>query len=87
MPKDDGLTSWREEIAIMLSGEKMIACTLTDKELDVCFDAGFGGSDGKPFTAWTDTRVLFPVVYDGSEWVGSVPRNPCGVTTTHQGGE
>lgn len=31
--------------------------------------------------------VYFPLCYDGgSEWVGSVPRNPNGVLTMHLGG-
>ena len=33
--------------------------------------------DGKPFTAWTERRVYFPAMYDGSVWVASAPRNPC----------
>lgn len=30
--------------------------------------------------------VYFPLCYDGSEWVGSVSRNPNGVSTMHLGG-
>ena len=55
--------------------------------IDMKFDHGYGGNDGCAFTAWTDERVYFPVVYDGSEWVGSVPRNPCDVATEHMGGQ
>ena len=40
-----------------------------------------------PFTAWTETRVFFPIVYDGSEWCGSAPRHPCNEAMEHQGGE
>lgn len=40
------------------------------------FDGGDGGAEGVPFTAWAETRVFFPLVYDGAEWVGSAPRNP-----------
>lgn len=49
------------------------------------FDDGFGGTEGKRFTLWTEERVYFPVCYDGSEWVGSAPRNPCLETVDHQG--
>lgn len=50
------------------------------------FDSGYGCSEGFPFTAWTKTRVYFPVVYDGAEWVESVPRDPCSEITYHLGG-
>jgi hypothetical protein len=64
-----------------------MVCTLTAEELQVEFYGGYGGHNGKSFTAWTDARVYFPVVYDGAEWVGSAPRNPCDEATEHQGGE
>ena len=51
------------------------------------FDDGFGGSNGGPFTVWTKDFVYFPVVYDGAEWVGSVPRNPCDIATEHVGSQ
>jgi hypothetical protein len=50
------------------------------------FDDGYGGINGCPFTLWTKKRVYFPVCYDGAEWVGSVPRNPCLEATIHLGG-
>lgn len=55
-------------------------------DLDAEFDAGYGGINGCPFTVWTKRWVYFPVVYDGAESVGSVPRNPCDVATEHVGG-
>jgi len=55
--------------------------------LDEEFCSGFGGSEGCSFTLWTKNRVYFPVVYDGSEWASSVPRNPCNEATRHVGGE
>ena len=53
-----------------------LVTTLTDDELSMPFDSGYGGEEGVPFTAWSDTRVYFPACYDGSEGVVSVPRNP-----------
>jgi hypothetical protein len=79
-------TTWRKQIEKVTFGEPLIACTLSDKELDVEFDPGFGFPLGQPFTAWTETRVLFPICYDGAEWVGSVPRDPSSERTEHQGG-
>ncbi len=51
------------------------------------FDAGYGGSEGDRFTVWTEKRVYFPIVYDGAEWCGSAPRNPCDEACAHQGGQ
>jgi hypothetical protein len=66
------MTTWRKEIQCILDSinEPIIACTLSEDELDVEFDEGYGGSEGEPFTAWTENYVIFPVVYDGSEWAG-----------------
>ena len=55
--------------------------------LDTEFSSGYGGSEGCAFTLWTADRVYFPVVYDGAEWSGSAPRNPCGHASKHQGGQ
>ena len=66
---------------------EIIKCTLSDDELNSEFDDGYGISCGEPFTAWSETRVFFPVVYDGAEWVSSAPRNPCDEPTDHCGGQ
>ena len=84
-------TSWRILISEALSSsgatwDDVESCTLSDAELDVVFDAGFGIDEGAPFTLWTKDRVYFPVQYDGSEWCESVPRNPPGKATRHVGG-
>lgn len=86
------LATWRNMISdeMVEHGDEwreVVACTLTENELDAKFDRGYGGSEGKPFTLWTSTRVYFPVVYDGAEWVGSAPRHPCDEATNHQGGQ
>lgn len=39
-------------------------------------DTGYGGESLPRLHAWTEDRVYFKVVYDGSERVQSVPRNP-----------
>lgn len=82
--------SWAELIAEAMAeaGDPgpLVACTLTAEEAAVKFDAGYGSKNGKPFTAWTATRVYFPVDYDGAEAAGSAPRAPCDEATEHQGG-
>jgi hypothetical protein len=65
----------------------LLAVAPDESVLDVEFESGFGTSEGPAFTAWTATRVYFPVVYDGSEWVGSAPRNPCDEACEHVGGQ
>jgi|ETNvirnome_2_130_1030620.scaffolds.fasta_scaffold00320_28 hypothetical protein len=72
---------WPEYISKLLSWEEA-------KEIvDYDFDSGFGGTESHPIMAWTQTRVIFSVCYDGSEWLASAPRNPTdGITPQHYGG-
>lgn len=86
------ITTWRKDIQSSLarhgeSWKDIESITLTEEQLDRSFNDGFGGSEGDPFTVWTKHRVYFPAVYDGSEWVTSVSRNPDGLPTIHVGGE
>lgn len=84
------MVTWRQLIEDELEdfpGEQIIAAAPGQSALDVQFDNSYGLTEGSPFTAWTQTRVLFPVVYyDGAESVGSVPRDPNNVATQHVGG-
>ena len=80
------MANWKEMINKEAGEDKIIACTLTDDELLVEFDDGYGGHGGKSFTAWGEKYVYFPVCYDGAEWVGKAPRNPCNEATGHMGG-
>jgi len=45
--------------------------------LDIEFNSGYGGEEGPRFFVWTEDRVYFKQLYDGSESIASVPRNPC----------
>lgn len=85
------LESWHDMLkeSFAESGDdfsKMV-CTLSEERLHRKFHSGFGSHEGDPFTAWGEKYVYFPVVYDGSEWVGRAPRNPCDEATEHVGGE
>ncbi len=87
----EDLETWRELITETMESNKdswanVESCTLTEKQLDVGFESGFGGTRGEPFTVWTKDYVYFPICYDGSEWCGSAPRNPNGHAMEHQGG-
>ena len=66
---------------------KKMVTTLSEDELHREFDGGFGLAEGDAFTAWGEKYVYFPVVYDGAEWVGFAPRNPCEIKMPHWGGE
>lgn len=85
------LTNWKTQLSLALKerGESWAdveANTMSEAEMLEEFYAGFGGINGCPFTVWTKNTVYFPIRYDGSEWVGSVSRNPDGEPTAHQGG-
>lgn len=64
-----------------------IAERKASESFDALFHDGFGSACGAHFTVWTARRVYFPVVYDGSEWCGSVPRNPSDEAVAHVGGQ
>ena len=88
---DGRRATWRKLITLEMKevGEKwsdVVACTLSEAELDVPFDIGYGAPEGQPFTVWTTNRVYFPVQYDGAEWAASVSRIVDRVPTEHIGG-
>ena len=84
-------TTWKKEFedAFKTTGDTLesIETTLSAEELEKEFDNGYGGAEGSEFTAWSKDWVYFPVVYDGVEWVGYAPRNPCEIETEHWGGQ
>ena len=80
------MKNWRELIQETAKDDIIIHCTLSDEDLNIKFDSGYGLVNGKSFTAWSEKRVYFPVCYDGAEWVESVPRNPSGESCDHVGG-
>lgn len=84
------MTSWKKllEKACSATNETIedITTTMTVNELNEEFDDGYGGANGCSFTAWGKDYVYFPICYDGAEWVGYAPRNPCDIKMDHQGG-
>lgn len=85
------MANWKHLIEARLEGhgeswKDVIANTLSQEEMLEEFDDGYGGTEGRSFTLWTAKRVYFPICYDGAEWVGSAPRNPCDEKCEHQGG-
>lgn len=83
------LDSWNKLILSALSdGDTFeeLVWTISPELRAKEFDSGYGGTEGPAFTAWGKTNVYFPICYDGAEWVGHAPRNPCDVSLEHQGG-
>lgn len=84
-------TTWRKNLlkACANDGEDFDKLQFAGEEgfLDKEFDGGYGSSEGPHFTAWGEKWVYFPIVYDGAEWIGRAPRNPCDIAMAHQGGE
>jgi len=81
------VTTWREElVSAGVSLDDIVAVAPDESVLDVEFDAGWGGTHGPCVLIWTEDLVYFPVVYDGSEWLDSAPRNPTTEPQTHVGG-
>ena len=80
--------NWKDDLEQKVKelGDTLIECTSTDEEMKRKFDGGYGGEEGSPFTAWGEKYVYFPICYDGSEWIGHAPRNPCAERMPHQGG-
>lgn len=85
---NDETTTWRKRILQAKEKAKDTTNLLSvvgdvDSEFTEEFDNnGFE----KPFTAWSEARVYFPICYDGSQWVGSVSRHPDDKPTWPQGG-
>lgn len=85
----ESLSTWRE----ILAGEREcyrdadgpLIVAPNESVLDAPFGKGYGSAEGPPFLAWTADRVYFPTDYDGSESVGSVPRNPVAEAEGHIG--
>lgn len=81
-------TTWNKQLEIAADGDTILAKAPADETVwERVFDDGYGGSEGDPVLAWSASRVYFPVVYDGSEWIGSAPRFPRADGQRHVGGE
>jgi len=56
-------------------------------DINTPVDTGYGSPNLPEFIGWTEDYIYFPVVYDGLEYIGSVPRNPVkGFYKEHLGG-
>ena len=83
-------TTWNELLTeareLAKDQTAIVAVAPEGVDLNKRFDNGYGGEEGEPFCAWSETHIYFPICYDGSEWVGAAPRNPCDYGLGHQGG-
>lgn len=84
------LLTWRAELASEMASNEdpgpVIHVAPSEAVLDVEFDASYGNPHGAALLVWTEGWVYFPVFYDGSEWLGSAPRNPTPHGQPHVGG-
>jgi hypothetical protein len=84
------IKTWYEllQLTCAVTGERVegLICTLSDMEMRLSFDAGYTGTNGKPFTAWGQNYVYFPLSFDRMQWVGYAPRNPCKIAMEQQDG-
>jgi len=82
--------TWRHALTYRMEDDDdlgpVIAYAPDEAAFDVPFDADYGRPEGPHVLAWTDTRVYFPVVYDGAESMGSAPRHPQPNGQAHIGG-
>lgn len=87
---DKKTDSWREMLADEMKQHDdkgpVVAYAPDETAFDILFNSDYGHDEGPPVLAWTETRVYFPVVYDGAEWMGSAPRNPTDNGQAHVGG-
>jgi len=85
------MATWREHLIGAMfdvaDPGPVVAYAPSAAEFDVQFHDGYGVSSGPPVLAWTETRVYFPVVYDGAEWLSSAPRHPTDAGQGHVGGQ
>ncbi len=80
------MTTWKLEIERCSEGDTVVYCTLSTGELDAKFNSGYGPRPlGRPFTAWSEKWVYFPIRFPGVEWVGRVRRDPCDGASRYQG--
>ena len=82
------MITWAEILdeVVKITNDPIIESTLSLDEMNTKFDNSYGATEGTEFTAWGKKYVYFPICYDGAEWVGFAPRNPCDIKTEHQGG-
>lgn len=81
------MATWNQLLNEAARGDTIVAKAPTDESVwDESFHDGYGTAEGKPVLAWSETRVYFPVEYDGSEWIGSAPRDPVKNGQLHVGG-
>lgn len=75
------MTTWRQALTEAMKEAGDVSCVVavapSEEAFAVDFDDDYGSMPkGPSVLAWTERRVYFPVVYDGSEWLASAPRDP-----------
>ena len=89
------MTNWKDELekyndnfeAINIEGKMYLGNKVKSalRVLSREFNSGYGGAEGQSFFAWSRDFVYFCVVYDGSEWISRIPRDPSKEKVKHIG--
>jgi len=76
------VTTWRKELEehFKRTGDSLdnMTITISDEELDLEFNNGFGRPEGAHFMAWSDHYIYFNYEYDGSDFIICRERHPPG---------
>ena len=81
----NGDTDWRFAPGLARQRE-LLTWAEAQPLLHYDYDEGFGLRDCHAVYAWTASRVLFILEYDGATQICSAPRNPVAVTPESYGG-
>ena len=71
-----GEAGWGCEEKENIPKNKLLSWEEAKKYLDYNFHDGYGSPECHAITAWTPTKVMFIVEYDGATDIKSVPRHP-----------
>lgn len=71
VPKKPDERFWAQEV----QERKPLRCSFDELPRDT-YSVDYGGVEGPPFVAFSEHYVYVTAVYDGSEWITTVPRHP-----------
>lgn len=72
----DGFWENSKHLAASAVRGRLLSWTEAKPLLNYSYYTGYGSPDCHAIYAWTETKVLFVVQYDGATVIESVPRNP-----------
>ncbi len=70
------MTNWKAILKKKCAGDTIIACTLSNTELNLEFDNRLGHTNSVQFNAWSKNYVYSSDDYDRTNRIVRAPRNP-----------